>query len=101
MIYRQDITKHGQQPGSQTTTVIAASSSQRIVAAGAFVRISCGTKGVWGIFGASTVTATAGTAGEFFIPAGQVTDWPIPAGTTNLAIIQEGATAVGSVTVFA
>ena len=101
MIYQQRDTKLGQATGSQTTTVIAASSSQRIACAGAFVRFAVETKSVWAKFGSSTVDATAGTSAEFLIPAGQVLDTPIPSGSTHVAIIQSGATAVGSVTVFA
>jgi hypothetical protein len=85
-----------------STTVIAASSSQRIAVNGEMVRFSVGTQGIWYKFGDSSVTATAGTAAEGYVPAGWVLDVPLPrnslsAVNTNVAIIQAAGTAVGSV----
>lgn len=84
-----------------TTTVIAASSSQRIaVAGGGAVRLSVGAQGLWYKLGSSTVDATAGTASEGFVPANTVVDVPVASSITHVAIIQNAATAIGSVQVF-
>lgn len=103
MIYRADHLVYTQ----QANTVIAASSSQAITLGNAaFVRIACDTKGIWYKFGDTSVSATAGGAAEGYVPAGRVLDIPVPvlAGSTaapvKIAIIQDGATAVGSVTLF-
>lgn len=84
----------------QTTTVISAAASQRVACAGTYVRFSVGTKAIWYKFGSITVTATAGTAAEGFVPQDYVLDVPVPSGSTHVALIQSGATSVGSVTVF-
>lgn len=94
---------------ARSTTVIAASSSQRIaLAGGTVVRFSVGTQGLWYKFGTSTVAATAGTAAEGYVPANTTLDVPVPITSTvsslntvtDVAIIQAAATAVGSVEVY-
>ena len=92
----------GPDPQILSTTVIAASSSQRIILNGALVRFSVGTQGVWYKFGDSSVSATAGTAAEGYAPANFVVDVPLPRNSlssvnTHVAIIQAAGTAVGSV----
>ena len=87
----------GSNPQILSTTVIAASSSQRIAIKGALVRFCVDGKSLWYKFGDSSVSATAGTAAEGYVPAGFPLDVPIPTGVTNVAIIQAAATAVGSV----
>lgn len=91
----------GLKVNSETTTVISAAASQRIACPGEFVRFAVGAKALWCKFGDSTVDATAGTAGEFYIPAESVVDVAVQRYATHIAIIQAAATAVGSVTVFA
>jgi hypothetical protein len=83
-----------------TTTVISAAASQRIQLDARAVRFSVDTKGLWVKFGDSTVASTAGTAGEFYVPAGMVVDVTAPNTATHVAIIQAGATAAGSVSTF-
>jgi hypothetical protein len=94
-----------------TCTVLAASTSQRIALSGATaVRIATGvvgalsdvTGGVWYKFGDSTVTATAGSTDEVYVPLHVVLDVPVPVnlGVTHLAIIEAESGVAGSVQVF-
>lgn len=83
----------------KSTTVISAAASQRVqVGAQNNVQIAVGGAALWIKFGDSTVTATAGTASEIYVPAGWVSEFVSP--STHVAMIQDAATAEGSLTVF-